>query len=126
MSAPPGGSTSSAFRTSKRFWSRSQSCRMCPMTSTSAPRSQGDLTEVPVEGLPDLRRRRRRSGSPSTGTSVRSPWLRGADVLVMGHILHDWDLDQKRLLVRKALDVLPPGGALIVYEAIIDDERRAN
>jgi len=52
--------------------------------------------------------------------------LPGADVLVMGHVLHDWDLDQKRLLLRKALDVLPRGGALIVYEAIIDDERRAN
>jgi len=49
-----------------------------------------------------------------------------ADVLVMGHILHDWDIDEKRLLLRKAYDALPDGGALIVYEAIIDDERRNN
>ena len=49
-----------------------------------------------------------------------------ADVLVMGHILHDWDLDEKRLLLHKAYDALPDGGALIVYEAIIDDERRSN
>src|SRR3989441_3905856 len=49
-----------------------------------------------------------------------------ADVLIMGHILHDWDLEQKRLLLRKAHEALPRGGALIVYEAIIDDERRAN
>jgi hypothetical protein len=49
-----------------------------------------------------------------------------ADVLVMGHILHDWDLDQKRLLLQKAHNALPDGGALIVYEAIIDDERRSN
>jgi hypothetical protein len=49
-----------------------------------------------------------------------------ADVLVMGHILHDWDLDQKHMLLRKAYDALPPGGALIVHEAIIDDERRKN
>jgi SAM-dependent methyltransferase len=49
-----------------------------------------------------------------------------ADVLVMGHILHDWDLDQKRELLRKAYDSLPDGGALIVYDAIIDDERRDN
>lgn len=48
------------------------------------------------------------------------------DVLVMGHILHDWDLDEKRLLVRKAYDALPESGALIVYDAIIDDERRSN
>jgi hypothetical protein len=49
-----------------------------------------------------------------------------ADVLIMGHILHDWDLAQKRLLLKKAYDALPPGGALIVYEALIDDERREN
>ena len=49
-----------------------------------------------------------------------------ADVLVMGHILHDWDLDEKRLLLKKAHEALPDGGALIVYEAIIDDERRSN
>jgi len=49
-----------------------------------------------------------------------------ADVLVMGHILHDWDLDEKRLLLQRAYDALPDGGALIVYEAIIDDERRSN
>jgi SAM-dependent methyltransferase len=49
-----------------------------------------------------------------------------ADVLVMGHILHDWNLDEKRLLLQKAHDALPEGGALIVYEAIIDDGRRSN
>ena len=49
-----------------------------------------------------------------------------ADVLVMGHILHDWDVDEKRLLLQRAHDALPDGGALIVYEAIIDDERRSN
>jgi hypothetical protein len=45
---------------------------------------------------------------------------------VMGHILHDWDVDEKRALLRKAYDALPDGGALIVYEAIIDDDRRTN
>ena len=49
-----------------------------------------------------------------------------ADVLVMGHILHDWDMDEKRTLLEKAYEALPDGGALIVYEAIIDDERRSN
>ena len=49
-----------------------------------------------------------------------------ADVLVMGHILHDWSLDEKLTLLRKAYDALPDGGALIVYESIIDDDRRAN
>ncbi len=49
-----------------------------------------------------------------------------ADVLIMGHILHDWNLEQKRALLAKAYAALPPGGALIVYEALIDDERRSN
>lgn len=49
-----------------------------------------------------------------------------ADVLIMGHILHDWSLDEKLMLLRKAYDALPKGGALIVYESIIDDDRRTN
>jgi hypothetical protein len=49
-----------------------------------------------------------------------------ADVLVMGHVLHDWSLDQKRILIGKAHEALTKGGALIVYEAIIDDDRSQN
>ncbi len=49
-----------------------------------------------------------------------------ADVIIMGHILHDWDLAQKRALLKKAHEALNDGGALIVYEALIDDERREN
>jgi O-methyltransferase/methyltransferase family protein len=52
--------------------------------------------------------------------------LPGADVLIMGHILHNWDMDEKRLLLEKTYKALPDGGALIVYEALIDDERREN
>ncbi|HYP53712.1 MAG TPA: methyltransferase, partial [Pyrinomonadaceae bacterium] len=52
--------------------------------------------------------------------------LPSADVLVMGHILHDWNLEEKRTLLRKAFDALPAGGALIVHEALIDDDRREN
>jgi hypothetical protein len=52
--------------------------------------------------------------------------LPSADVLLMGHILHDWDLATKRLLLAKAYAALPAGGALIVYDQMIDDERRSN
>jgi hypothetical protein len=44
----------------------------------------------------------------------------------MGHILHDWDLAQKKMLLKKAYDALPRGGAVVLYEAIIDDERSRN
>jgi len=49
-----------------------------------------------------------------------------ADVITMGHILHDWNLEEKRMLLEKAHHALPSGGALIVFEALIDDERRQN
>lgn len=52
--------------------------------------------------------------------------LPSADVLSMGHILHDWDLEQKKTLIQKAYHALPDGGALLVFEGIIDDERRKN
>ncbi len=48
------------------------------------------------------------------------------DVIVMGHILHDWNLDEKLMLLRKAYDALPANGALIVHEALIDDARKKN
>jgi SAM-dependent methyltransferase len=48
------------------------------------------------------------------------------DVLVMGHILHDWNLEEKMMLLKKAYDALSPGGALIVYDAVIDDDRCEN
>ncbi len=49
-----------------------------------------------------------------------------AGVLSMGHILHDWNLDEKKLLIAKAYDALPKDGALIIFEALIDDDRRTN
>jgi hypothetical protein len=52
--------------------------------------------------------------------------LPSADVLIMGHILHDWNLEVKRKLVAKAYTALPRNGALIVYDWMIDDNRRSN
>ena len=49
-----------------------------------------------------------------------------ADVITMGMILHDWNLEKKMHLIRAAYEALPPGGALVVIEALIDDARREN
>ena len=49
-----------------------------------------------------------------------------ADVITMGMILHDWNLEKKMHLVRAAYNALPPGGAFVVVENIIDDARRDN
>lgn len=46
-----------------------------------------------------------------------------ADVLIMGNILHDWGLAQKHQLIAKAYTALPPGGAFIIFEHVIDNER---
>jgi hypothetical protein len=50
--------------------------------------------------------------------------LPGADVLIMGRILHNWDLPTKLMLLQKAHRALPPNGVLIVYDTFIDDARR--
>jgi hypothetical protein len=49
-----------------------------------------------------------------------------ADVITMGLILHDWNLDRKMHLIRSAYDALPEGGAFIIIENLIDDARREN
>jgi hypothetical protein len=49
-----------------------------------------------------------------------------ADVVTMGNILHDWNLEQKKTLITKAHQALPEGGAFIAIENLIDDARREN
>jgi predicted O-methyltransferase YrrM len=60
-----------------------------------------------------------------SGDFLEDPLPR-ADVITMGMILHDWNLENKKHLVRLAYDALPPGGAFIAIENLIDDERRQN
>jgi len=61
----------------------------------------------------------------AAGDFFRDP-LPKADVISMGMILHDWNLEKKMHLIRAAYDALPPGGALVAIEALIDDARREN
>jgi len=60
-----------------------------------------------------------------TGDFFKDP-LPKADIVTMGNILHDWNLERKKLLIGKAYAALPAGGAFIVVENIIDDARREN
>ncbi|MBV8458173.1 MAG: methyltransferase [Acetobacteraceae bacterium] len=73
---------------------------------------------VAKHGLPDRVRFQ-------AGSFFEDP-LPAADVIIMGHILHDWDLTTKKMLLSKAFAALPMGGAIIVYDAIIDEDRREN
>lgn len=61
-----------------------------------------------------------------SGSFFSDPLPVGSDVITMGHILHDWSLEEKKSLIAKAYAALPPGGAFLVYESLIDDDRSQN
>jgi len=59
------------------------------------------------------------------GDFFASP-IPNADVVTMGNILHDWNEENKLMLMKKAYEALPAGGAFVAIESIIDDDRRKN
>lgn len=59
------------------------------------------------------------------GNFFKEP-LPAADVIVFGRVLHNWDLATKKMLLAKAHRALPEGGAVIVYDMLIDDERSSS
>jgi hypothetical protein len=71
-----------------------------------------------------------RRGLADRVTAVAGDFFRDelprADVVTMGMILHDWNLEKKNALIRAAYAALPAGGAFIAVEHLIDDERRKN
>lgn len=85
-----------------------------------------DLPEV----LPIAARKIQQAGLTDRVTAVAGDFfadpLPKADVITMGMILHDWNLEKKKALIRKVYEALPPGGAFVVVEALIDDARRKN
>jgi hypothetical protein len=82
----------------------------------------------PVE--PIARRNIERAGlSDRVGTGTLDFFaddLPGADILTMGMVLHDWNLEVKKMLIGKAFAALRPGGVFVAIEALIDDARRVN
>jgi 2-polyprenyl-3-methyl-5-hydroxy-6-metoxy-1,4-benzoquinol methylase len=91
------------------------------MTCTSA-----DLAVVE----PIARRRIADAGLAGRVRTAAIDFLNGpipnADVITMGMVLHDWNLPTKQMLIRKAWDALPEGGAFVAIEQLIDDARREN
>lgn len=61
----------------------------------------------------------------ASGDFFKDPLPR-ADVITMGMILHDWNLERKKHLIKSAYEALPPKGAFIAVESLIDDARREN
>lgn len=93
------------------------------------PNIQGIGFDLPVVGpiFEDYVSRNKLEGRVrfTPGSFFDDP-LPKADVITMGHILHDWDMPTKAMLIKKAYEALPSGGAFVVYESIIDDERKQN
>nr|WP_245679706.1 acetylserotonin O-methyltransferase [Actinomadura hibisca] len=61
-----------------------------------------------------------------TGGDFFNDPLPAAEVLIFGHVLHDWSPELRAALVRRAYEALPSGGELLVYDVMIDDERRTH
>ncbi|MGX9886897.1 demethylpremithracinone o-methyltransferase [Streptomyces sp. NPDC002276] len=51
--------------------------------------------------------------------------LPAADVILFGHVLHDHPEDSRRTLLAQAFNALPPGGTLLVYDAMLDADSEA-
>jgi SAM-dependent methyltransferase len=51
--------------------------------------------------------------------------LPGADVVLFGHVLHDHPEESRKKLLAQAFSALPPGGTLLVYDAMLDDDAEA-
>jgi cyclopropane fatty-acyl-phospholipid synthase-like methyltransferase len=85
-----------------------------------------DLPEV--QPIAERRLRERNLGGRVTAGTIDifADEFPKADIITMGMILHDWNLENKKMLIDKAYRALPTGGALVAIENIIDDERRQN
>src|SRR5262249_20355369 len=46
-----------------------------------------------------------------------------ADLFALGRILHDWTEDKIRRLLRKVWERLPDGGALLIAEKLLNDDK---
>ena len=93
------------------------------------PHMQCRTCDLPVVGLIAERRVRQRNlGDRVTVEAIDffADEFPKADIITMGMILHDWNLEKKKMLIAKAYRALPAGGALVAIENIIDDERRQN
>ena len=104
--------------------------QLCTILAAHHPHLRCTSYDLPVVA-PIAEKDDRRGGAgrprrrPPRATSSRIRF-RKADVITMGLILHDWNLERKMHLIRAAYDALPEGGAFIVIENLIDDARREN
>src|SRR6516165_3592068 len=49
----------------------------------------------------------------------RGPFPPGADVILLGHVLHEWNDQNCRKILRNCFDALPPDGVLLISETVL-------
>jgi hypothetical protein len=103
--------------------------QLCTILATHHPHLQCMSYDLPVVA-PIAEKAIAAAGLSDRVTAVSGDFfadpLPRADVITMGLILHDWNLDRKMQLIRAAYEALPEGGAFIIIENLIDDARREN
>jgi predicted O-methyltransferase YrrM len=58
-----------------------------------------------------------------TSDMFKGEWPKGADILILSNLLHDWDFPEIRVLLEKSFEVLAPGGLLVIHEAFLKDDK---
>jgi len=58
----------------------------------------------------------------ATADLFSGPYPQGADVIVLGYILHDWSDEDCRKILRNCFEALPPEGALLIAEKVLNDD----
>jgi hypothetical protein len=103
--------------------------QLCTILATHHPHLQCTSYDLPVVA-PIAERAIAAAGLSDRVTTASGDFfadpLPKADVITMGLILHDWNLERKMQLIQSAYDALPDGGAFITIENLIDDARREN
>src|SRR4029079_4948893 len=59
----------------------------------------------------------------TAGGSFFEQLPKGHDMHLLSMILHDWDEAKNRALLRRSFEALPSGGALIISELLVNDEK---
>ena len=59
--------------------------------------------------------------STSAADMFEGPYPQGADAIVLGHVLHDWSDDTCHRILSNCFLALPPDGALLVVEKVLDE-----
>jgi predicted O-methyltransferase YrrM len=57
------------------------------------------------------------------GDFFREALPKGSDVVLLSMILHDWTPEKNLAILRRCFDALPAGGAVIVGELMMDDDK---